>query len=155
MVYPVGGGRFVASFLKRLRRTEVSNTVIGITTNQRTIHRCVEMLMESPTEIRAVLRERLKASLQTRPPVPANPACVVSVRFSPVEPPLSLNLFCYEKATRSVSLQLRLLLHGVLLIAHLPGCTPLRLLSLILPTRVSFDGRNGPARTPHRAQSDG
>ena len=59
MVHPVRGGRFVASFLKRLWRTEVSNTVIGITTNQRTIHRCVEMLMESPTEIRAVLRERL------------------------------------------------------------------------------------------------
>src|SRR5690349_17887240 len=87
--------------------------------------------------------------------VPANQADVVSVRFSPVKPPLSLNLFYCEKATRSVSLQLRLLLHGVLLIARLPGCTPLRLLSPILPTRLWFDGRNGPARTPHRAQSDG
>src|SRR5262249_23940301 len=65
MVNTVGAGRFVPSLVKRFRCTEVSNTIIGVTTNQRTIHGCIEMFIEFPAKFNAVLCERLTRETDT------------------------------------------------------------------------------------------
>src|SRR5262245_34983774 len=59
VVYTVGDSGLVSAFAKRLRRTEVSDTVVGVAVDEHAIGRNTELAGPSPAEVRAVRGERL------------------------------------------------------------------------------------------------